>query len=125
MSIVRQSQVNLIPSPNGNRSGSVATAGHGAREVSVIRQRQRPAGFNPLHYHDREEVLTVLAGSIRVTIDSIAHEISTGDTVIVPAQSAHMIENTGASDAEWLLIAPAGVQFFQADGEQMSPAWAE
>jgi quercetin dioxygenase-like cupin family protein len=125
MSVVRQSQVALVPSPNGNRSGSVATANHGAREVSVIRQRQRPAGFNPLHYHDREEVMTVLAGTVRVTVDDVAHEVGAGDTVIVPAQSRHVVENTGASDAEWLLIAPAGVQFFQADGQQMSPAWAE
>jgi quercetin dioxygenase-like cupin family protein len=124
MLIVRNSEVVLEATPGGNRAGSVVTPSRGATEISVIRQTQRPGGSNPLHRHDREEAMTMLAGRITVSSDGQAQELLAGDTVVIPAGTAHQIANMGDETAEWLLIAPAGIRFFHADGDEARPAWA-
>ena len=108
----------------GNFAGGVATPGRGAREVSLIRQRQAPGATNPPHSHDREEVMIVLSGTVKVTTEKEDAELAAGDALIVPAKAVHRIENTGEAEAEWLLAAPAGVRFLFSDGREASPAWA-
>lgn len=108
----------------GNFAGGVATPGRGATEVSVIRQRQAPGAANPPHFHDREEVMVVLSGAVKVTSEKEDEELSAGDALIVAANTVHRIETTGDTEAEWLLVAPAGVRFLFADGREAAPAWA-
>jgi quercetin dioxygenase-like cupin family protein len=108
----------------GNFAGGVATPGRGAEEVSVIRQRQSPGAANPPHLHDREEVMIVLTGTVKVTIEKEETELSAGDALIVPANTMHRIETIGEAEAGWLLSAPAGVRFLFSDGREASPAWA-
>lgn len=125
MMIVRSSEIDAIETPGGNRSRALATPSRGAKEVSVIRQRQIPGGANPPHRHDREEVMVVLSGAVTVTIGDERMEAATGDTVIVPSQMVHGIENTSGGPAEWLIVAPAGVRFFHANGEEATPPWSK
>jgi quercetin dioxygenase-like cupin family protein len=124
MTVIRQSQLNLIETPGGNAGAALATASRGAQEVSVIKQRQQPGGVNPDHYHDREETLIVLAGEVEVSQGDQADRLQPGDAVIVAPGQPHRVRNTGAVEAEWLLVAPAGVKFFHANGEQASPPWS-
>ena len=63
----------------------MATPSRGATDVSIIRQRQEPGGFNSRHTHDREEVTTVLSGTV---------------TVIIPAETVHQFANSGSVEAE-------------------------
>lgn len=109
----------------GNFAGGVATPGRGAKEVSVIRQWQAPGTSNPSHSHDREEVLLVLSGTVKVTTEKESVELSAGDALVVPANVVHRIETTGGSEAEWFLVAPAGVRFLFSDGREASPVWAK
>jgi quercetin dioxygenase-like cupin family protein len=124
MMVIREANLEFIETPGANATVGVATASRGAEEVSVIRQRQQPGGGNPAHSHDREEVMTVLRGSVAVTLDGGTVTLGTGDTLIVPAQTAHQVSNAGDTDAEWLLVAPAGIGFFHANGERTEPVWA-
>ena len=125
MRVIRRHELRDIATPGGNAGAAMATPSRGATEVSVIRQRQQPGGANPAHTHDREEVLVLLAGAITVTQDGVAHAIAAGDTVIIPPRTPHHLENTGDAPAEWLLIAPAGIRFFHADGAEGTPPWAQ
>ena len=109
----------------GNFAGGVATPSRGATEVSVVRQRQAPGAANPSHSHDREEVMVVLSGTVRVTAEKEDAELSAGDALIVPANAIHQIGTVGETEAEWLLAAPAGVRFLFADGREASPPWAK
>ena len=109
----------------GNFAGGVATPGRGATQVSVVRQRQAPGAANPSHSHDREEVMVVLSGTVKVTAEKEAAELSAGDALIVPASVVHQIETIGEAEAEWLLAAPAGVRFLFADGREASPPWSK
>jgi quercetin dioxygenase-like cupin family protein len=124
MSVVQVDTIEFIDTPNGNAAAAVATASRGASEVSVIRQRQQPGGFNPSHSHDREEVLVLLAGALEVTVDGETRLLHAGDAIIVPAHTDHQLINAGEDPAEWFLVAPAGYRFFHASGEEASPAWS-
>lgn len=124
MIVVRGESLSFIETPGGNAGAGLVTAARGASETSVIRQRQAPGGANPAHYHDREEVMLLLAGRVNVTLEDETLELSQGDTLIVPPRTEHRIENTGDAPAEWLLFAPAGVRFFHASGEEANPPWA-
>ena len=124
MTVVRGDEVRFIETPGGNFGGGLATPSRGATEVSVIRQRQRPGGANPAHTHDREEIMVLLTGTVSVVADGQHHSLAPGDVVIVPPGTSHRVENVGADAAEWLLVAPAGVRFFHASGEEGSPPWA-
>lgn len=111
-------------SDGGNRSAGVATPARGASGVSVICQEQQPGGQGPLHLHDREEVIYLLRGQLRVMQGEHSAELAAGDTAIIPAGEAHQIHTMGAEPAAWLLIAAAGVRFFRPDGEEVRPEWA-
>ncbi len=124
MTIVHGNALQDIETPGGNFGSGVATPSHGAVEVSVIRQRQRPSGANLDHTHDREEVMILLAGVVIVTLEEESLTLRPGDALIVPAKTTHRIENHGAELAEWLLVAPAGVRFFHANGEEGTPPWS-
>ena len=124
MSVVHHESLEFIETPGGSASAAIATPSRGATEVSIIRQRQAPGGFNPVHTHDREEVLVVLAGTIDVTMDGATQALRPGDAIIVPAHTEHQLRNGGDETNEWLLVAPAGYRFFHATGEEASPEWA-
>ncbi len=124
MMTVHADALEYIETPGGNFGMGVATPSRGATEVSVIRQRQHPGGANPAHTHDREEVMVLLAGKVNVTVGDESVGLVAGDAVIVPAQTPHQIENQGDQPAEWILVAPAGVRFFHASGEEGIPPWS-
>ena len=92
--------------------------------MSVIRQRQRPGGENPVHTHDREEGMIVVTGTITFTVAGEAVAPGPGDTVIIPPQTPRRVQNTGDLPAEWYLVAPAGVRFFHANSDEAAPPWA-
>jgi quercetin dioxygenase-like cupin family protein len=124
MITVSRASLEVIETPGGNFGAGIATPGRGATEVSVIQQRQAPGGSNPLHTHDREEVMVMLAGAITVAGVGEPVKLGQGDALIFPANQPHRIENTGDEPAEWLLIAPAGVRFFHESGAEGTPHWA-
>jgi quercetin dioxygenase-like cupin family protein len=124
MTVVRNEELAYIETPGANATVGIATASRGATDVSVIRQRQQPGGGNPAHFHDREEVMIVLQGTVAVTIDGEISTLTPGDTMIVPARTLHQLATAGDDEAEWLLVAPAGVSFFHASGERAEPVWA-
>ena len=124
MIVVREADLEFIETPGANATVGVAVPSRGAEDVSVIRQRQQPGGGNPAHFHDREEVMLVTRGAVSVTLDGETVTLGAGDTLIIPSQTAHQLSNAGDTEAEWLLVAPAGVGFFREDGERADPAWA-
>lgn len=114
----------VFETPNASVT-PLATRRLGAEQVSVIRQRMESGHKNPTHSQTTEEVMVMLQGSVVVTVDGNAREMVAGDTLIVPANIPHSIENTSGKPADWLIISPLGMQFFGPNGNAMVPAWAE
>src|SRR5258708_16908882 len=118
--------VNITPGGLlGMFAGSLATPRRGATEVTVIRQRQDPGTTLTLHYHKHEEVIVLLAGTITALVGDKRVQVAPGDTLIVPGQTLHQIENTGQDEAEWLLIRPPGMQFFLPNRQKILTARAK
>lgn len=125
MIIIRHHETQAIETPNGNFGSSLATPQRGASEVSVVRQRQSPGGFNPAHSQNHEEVMVQLIGSVTVSSGDERIELHPGDTIIIPAQTLHRVDNTSTEDAEWLIVSKAGVRFFRETGEEAIPGWTK
>lgn len=125
MHVIHDKDTQTLETPNGNFGTSLATPNIGAHDVSVIRQRQLPGGFNPIHTHDREEVMILIAGGVTLSSGEERVVLSAGDTVIIPANTPHRLDNTGDTDAEWLIISAAGVRFYRETGEEAYPDWAK
>lgn len=124
MIVLREHALQFIETPGSNATAGIATPSRGASQSSIICQRQQPGGGNPAHFHDREEIMLVTRGAVEVTAQDASVTLGPGDSLIIPAKTPHRLANIGKTEAEWLLIAPAGIGFFREDGERADPAWA-
>ncbi|ADV67648.1 cupin domain-containing protein [Deinococcus maricopensis] len=123
MNVIRAHDTHALETPNGNHGTSLATPHLGANEVTVVRQRQVPGGFNPTHTQTREEIMVMLAGHVTISSNEARIDLAPGDTLIVPPHTPHRVDNAGPTDAEWLIISAAGMQFFRETGEEATPPW--
>jgi quercetin dioxygenase-like cupin family protein len=125
MGVVRAAEISEFELM-GNHMRGLATPSRGAAEVAVWRGVTEPGASTPPHTHDHEEVLVVLAGSGRVTMDGEEVEVWAGDVVIVPAGKLHRL--FGPADGEPLdaiAVMPLGTRTFLPDGEELQAPWAE
>jgi quercetin dioxygenase-like cupin family protein len=69
--------------------------------------------------------MVMLEGIVTVISPEESAVLHAGDSVIFKAGIPHRIENTGATDAQWLIISVAGVKFFRENGDEAIPGWAK
>lgn len=72
-----------------------------------------PGGGPPPHRHDFEEALTVLEGELEVTFRGESQTVRVGETVNIPANAPHRVNNTTSEPVRFLCVrAPAGLDEF-------------
>lgn len=76
-----------------------------------------------LHRPGKEEILLVLYGEVRVTLDGETITVLSGDVVIVPATCEFRIDG-GASESKLWVTTSAGFDATMADGSRFIPPWA-
>ena len=60
----------------------------------------KPGQANPLHFHPNcDEILHVISGKIRHTMNEVTTEMAAGDTVSIPQGVLHNATNIGTEDA--------------------------
>ncbi|MCZ6774028.1 MAG: cupin domain-containing protein [Proteobacteria bacterium] len=92
----------------------------------MIHQRYRPGHSNQAHYHDTEEIVLVLKGTLTVEASEGSVDLEAGDSLVVPPKTTHRFEAGPDGEAEWLIISPASRKFFAADGRHVpTPLWAQ
>ncbi|NUO55625.1 MAG: cupin domain-containing protein [Hamadaea sp.] len=64
---------------------ALAAPSQGSTELCNWRVRMEPGTTGPLHSIDREQLWTVLAGSLSITVDGATSRAGIGETVILPA----------------------------------------
>jgi len=81
---------------DGVETRMLVAASNGAHELCMFEQWVAPGAGAPSHFHQAEEVLTVLAGEADVWVDGKHVPLRPGQSVIVPARSRHGFSNNGA-----------------------------
>ncbi len=78
--------------------------------VQTIGLSEIPPGMtNPVHFHPNcEEVLYVLAGQCRHTVDGQAVDLKAGMMIRIPAKVKHNLTNTGKEPLRCLMSFSAG-----------------
>ena len=118
--------------------GASATAYevHGSRFTSYVRpatgsaqlcawRLDVPAGTTGVpHRPSREEVLAILAGAARVTLDGEVRTAVAGDVVLVPAGAEFQVDVDGEEPLQAWVTTTVGLTATLADGSTLAPPWA-
>ncbi len=80
-------------------------ASDGNTDRSLAKATYQAGGFSQLHYHvERVEDYYILEGRAQVILDGIAHELSVGDCITIPAQKNHEVHNITTENGLLILI---------------------
>jgi len=77
----------------GRSRQAIIDADTGAKEVALIENMLPPKGWVPEHSHASEEIIYCLEGVLDVQYCGIRNTLHTGDSVLVPAHTPHMLSN--------------------------------
>ncbi|MBO3732253.1 cupin domain-containing protein [Glycomyces niveus] len=78
----------------------------------------------PVHHIDAEQVWTVLAGTVAVTVGEDSAELAAGDTVVIAADAARQF-TPGQGGFTAICTGPAGMRAYMPGKEnaKMTPPW--
>ena len=77
------------------------------------------------HRVSREEVLYVLSGTIRASLDGQAEDAAAGDVIVVPAGARFGVDNPGGEPATAWVTTSVGLLGVLPDGSWISPPWTQ
>jgi mannose-6-phosphate isomerase-like protein (cupin superfamily) len=103
----------------------LAAPSRGSSENSVFRITMHPGAPAFEHSVSREEIFVALSGRAVATVGGTAADFSTGDTLIVPADTLFSITTSGDEPLELIAILPVGGQAAAPGAEPMTPPWAQ
>lgn len=109
---------------HGARFVGYANPAAGSREVCAWRGEIPARTVGVPHTVSREEVLYLLSGGLRFTVDGEAAELVAGDAVIVPAGAEFAVDNLGDEPAATWVCTTVGLTATLADGAVLTPPWA-
>ena len=75
------------------------------------------------HRVSREEVLYVLSGTLRASLDGQAEDAAAGDVIVVPAGAQFGADNLAAEPATAWVTTSVGLLGVLPDGSWISPPW--
>jgi quercetin dioxygenase-like cupin family protein len=98
-----------IPTASGMRSGSFRKAIRGDMMSAVLVTTTPEAVFDrKTHWHDNEQMLVMIAGSVTLLVDDKEFDCHPGDLVFFPPGSRHAAVGVGKEGAVYYeLFAPA------------------
>jgi mannose-6-phosphate isomerase-like protein (cupin superfamily) len=77
------------------------------------------------HRVSREEVLCVLSGTLRASLDGRAENAAAGDVIVVPAGTEFAADNPGDEPATAWVTTSVGLLGVLPDGSWISPPWTQ
>ncbi len=119
----RQAQTFTV---QGNLMTKLIAPSVGASEVMAWRAKMEPGAASPPHIHNHEEVVVILASSVKVLIGEEEHLLSAGDAFVVPPHTVHQVINAGQELWDSVIAMPVGTRFLRPDGqEQPTTPWTQ
>lgn len=97
-----------------------------AKQTTVWEQRLHAEGHIPLHYHEVEEVLIILAGEIELALGDQTSIVRAPATVIAPARQLHGLRPSSEEEVHLLAIFPtASPKIYAPDGSERPMPWED
>jgi quercetin dioxygenase-like cupin family protein len=122
MPVIHAAQ-SVVHQMHGTSFTSYASPARGSRELCAWRI-EIPGGTEGVPHHvSREEVLYVLDGILRVTLDGEAEDARPGDVVLVPAGARFGASNLATEPATAWVTTTAGFAGVLPDGSWFTPPW--
>jgi quercetin dioxygenase-like cupin family protein len=123
MPIVTAADKRRTETPNATMTTLASPTLGGSAGLSLWRVSMRAGARGPLHVVDSEQLWTVLAGAITITLGAQAHQLRSGDTIVLPAAVERRIEATRPAQ---LLVCGHGTASVSVPGEEAprgTPPW--
>jgi quercetin dioxygenase-like cupin family protein len=96
MLVVNHRDRPIVHSSSGQPSLSMVVNHEvGARAMSIWTTFHQPGEVVPLHTHDYEEVITVIAGEAIITVAGESAPVRADMSVIIPPRTPHGYKNAG------------------------------
>jgi quercetin dioxygenase-like cupin family protein len=108
---------------HGTSFTSYATPTRGSKELCAWRIEIPGRTEGVPHHVSREEVLYVLSGTIRATVDDQCDEAAAGDVILVPAGSKFGVDNLGDEPVTAWVTTSVGFAGILPDGSWITPPW--
>ncbi len=122
MPVIHAAQ-SVVHQMHGTSFTSYASPSRGSRELCAWRI-EIPGGTEGVPHHvSREEVLYVLSGTLRVTVDGEAGEAAAGDVILVPAGAQFGAGNLADGPATAWVTTTVGFAGVLPDGSWFTPPW--
>jgi len=122
MPVIRAAQ-SVVHQLHGTSFASYASPARGSRELCAWRIEIPGRTDGVPHHVSREEVLYVLSGTLRVTLDGDVTEAAPGDVVLVPAGAQFGASNQTDSPATAWVTTTVGFAGVLPDGSWFTPPW--
>jgi quercetin dioxygenase-like cupin family protein len=110
---------------HGTSFTAYASPARGSRELCAW-HIEIPGHIEGVRHHvSREEVLYVLSGTIRASLDGQAEDASAGDVIVVPAGARFGADNLADEPATAWVTTSVGLLGVLPDGSWISPPWVK
>lgn len=97
----------------------------GSREASVWQVELQPGTEPAPHELTREEVIFVLSGTARATLEGSVRDVGPGNAIVVPADTRFSLTAAGSEPLVALAYFPVGGEARLAGEEAFTPPWAQ
>ena len=91
---------------SGIKGRKIVTREAGSKTCEVWEQFQDSGGLINPHYHEVEEIITILRGTVEVMIDGEPKEVEAPVTLFIPEKVVHSIRNVGDKTTHVLAFFP-------------------
>ncbi|GAA3394476.1 cupin domain-containing protein [Cryptosporangium minutisporangium] len=109
---------------HGSRFTSYVRPAAGSAELCAWRLDVPPGTTGVPHRPSREEVLAILGGAARVTLDGEVRTAVAGDVVLVPAGASFQLDVEGDEPLRAWVTTSVGLTALLEDGSTLTPPWA-
>jgi quercetin dioxygenase-like cupin family protein len=123
MHVISPTPERIHTTPNATMT-ALATPSRGSTALATWHVRMEPGQSGPVHTIDREQVWTVLSGSLRATCEGRTEEAGPGQAVLVPPGVPRQFATAGGP-VEALVVMEAGGVALLENGEERTLPWAE
>jgi quercetin dioxygenase-like cupin family protein len=122
--VIRADQA-AVHQMHGTSFTAYASPARGSRELCAWHIEIPGHTEGVRHHVSREEVLYVLSGTIRASLDGQAEDATAGDVIVVPAGARFGADNLADEPATAWVTTSVGLLGVLPDGSWISPPWVK